>query len=154
MGITFDGWTSKAHLNYLVVTGHFIRDAKLEKCLLAFYKSSMSHASDDLKRIIEDEVIEKYNLKIFGATTVNASNMGCTCRLLKIEQLPCVLHSIQIVIDNAICKSSSPNAARRNIHELEDIDESVAPIIPLYTFFIVSVSSVVIIHLLYVIQAN
>ena len=103
MSITFETWTSNGKKNYLAVTGHYVREYQLKTCLLGFIEASESHSSDDLAKLLQSEVIDKFSqLKITACVTDSAANMIKTAKNLNIRHIPCFLHRVHTTVNKAI----------------------------------------------------
>lgn len=107
MAVTYDSWTSISHHSYIAVTGHFIQDCQLKKALLSFTEESGSHTSEVIAEIIGSTVRNlKENLEISCCVTDNARNMTKSAENLKTEHLGCFIHTIQLVIRDALIDCS------------------------------------------------
>lgn len=118
MAITYDTWTSLANHCYLTLTGHFIRGNVIERCTLSFIEASESHESDKLSKLIEDELKTIPRVKVTGCVSDNAKNMVSTAKKLKFEHVPCFVHSVQLVIRDAIL-DCSPTVVKEKMKTLD-----------------------------------
>ena len=106
ISLTFDGWTSKANVAFLAVTGHFIPadSDNIESVVLSLINASdVCHSGVEYAKKIRECVIKKFkfvenNVQIICCTTDNAGNMQTTAAELKIKNMPCYSHTMQLVV--------------------------------------------------------
>ncbi|CAH0562946.1 unnamed protein product [Brassicogethes aeneus] len=107
ISLTFDGWSSRTMQHYLTVTGHFLEDMVLKVATLGVISVPGRSTVADLKLLLNTLLTDKFpNLKISCAVTDNAKNMSATCKHMKLPHLPCIAHSIQLVINAAILQTN------------------------------------------------
>lgn len=107
MSITFDGWTSRNHDSYIVVTAHFIsEDMKMRNLMLKLINANdFPHTAQNLSDVIKTEVLDTTNLQCFCAVTDCAANMIATTNALNLSHIPCIAHCMHSVVTAAILKS-------------------------------------------------
>lgn len=109
IAFTYDTWTSIANHCYVTLTGHFILNNRLERCTLSFLESSVSHESEVLSKIIQSELAKlPPGVKITGCVSDNAANMVATGKKLNFWHLGCFIHSVQLVIRDALVDCGTP----------------------------------------------
>lgn len=107
VAITYDSWTSLSHHCYLTLTGHFLLENQVQRCMLSFLECSESHTSDDISNLIKDTLKSVYkDIQIVGCVSDNAYNMVATAQKLNFEHIGCIIHSIQLVIRDALVDSA------------------------------------------------
>lgn len=101
--LTTDCWTARTTTSFMSVTCHFIEDYKMVACLLDCFEFSDRHTSenlaDELKRVVNEWDIES---KVVCCVTDNAANITKAIRLLKWTHHPCLAHTINLVVRDAL----------------------------------------------------
>lgn len=110
VSITTDMWTSSANDDYLSLTIHaidHINFSQLHFCVNVLPFSLESHTSLNISTFIT-EALEEWRLKnkIVCIVTDNARNITCATELLGYEHIPCLAHTFQLVIKDALEKST------------------------------------------------
>ncbi len=113
VAITYDTWTAQSHHCYITVTGHFLLNGRLERCQLGFTEISSSHRADHIAELIQN-LIKKNNypkLNVVCCVSDNASNMVLAGSKLGLafEHMGCYIHSIQLVIRDALVDCTPKN---------------------------------------------
>ncbi|XP_074030331.1 E3 SUMO-protein ligase ZBED1-like [Leptinotarsa decemlineata] len=99
ISITTDGWTSRATTSYQAVTAHYLINWEMKSALLGCFECHERHTAEYIKK-------ELHNLfchwdiqnKIFVCVTDNAANMKAAIRLTNYEHLPCIAHTLNLVV--------------------------------------------------------
>lgn len=115
----FDHWTSMTQDNYMGVTAVFLtKSFHLQHTTLGIYCSNESQTGENIRDHVT-EVISQWNItdKVFSLCSDNAANMLKASRLLNIDHLPCMAHTLQLAINHGIkeCGISSLLAKSRSI---------------------------------------
>ncbi|CAG9840674.1 unnamed protein product [Diabrotica balteata] len=98
--ITTDAWTSITTESYIAVTAHFI-DSKciMRTVLLDCYNYKDSHTSDhlysEISRILTEWSVHE---KVSAVVTDNAANITAAVRLGGWRHLPCLTHSLNLIV--------------------------------------------------------
>lgn len=110
VAIRTDCWTSQANEGYLTVTCHFVTECfKLKSAVLSTQRlanptnHTAANIADSLKAVFDEWVVFA---KVVTIVTDNDVTMKKACELLKIKNLPCVAHTINLLIQD-ILKSLS-----------------------------------------------
>ncbi|XP_053968686.1 E3 SUMO-protein ligase ZBED1-like [Anastrepha ludens] len=103
--ITCDLWTSSANASFLTLTGHFVYNHDLKTASLATKKllSTTNHCSQNIADTLREIFID-WNIlnKTVCIVTDNASSMLKACEILQISNLPCFVHTINLVVQDAL----------------------------------------------------
>lgn len=92
--------------NYMSLTAHFIdNNWELHSILLHCFKFSERHTSENLKleiiRILTEwEILEK----VHTIVTDNAYNITNAIRLTEWNHLPCLAHTVNLIVQSALRK--------------------------------------------------
>ncbi|XP_036346574.1 zinc finger BED domain-containing protein 1-like [Rhagoletis pomonella] len=99
ISITTDGWTSRATTSYQAVTAHYLLNWELKSALLGCFECHERHTAEYIKNELCN-LLSYWEIqsKIFVSVTDNAANMKAAIRLAKIEHLPCVAHTLNLVV--------------------------------------------------------
>lgn len=107
-----DAWTSSQNQSYLGITCHFVDTEKkaLVSAALDTIPILTDEKSETIKTIVT-EVLEEWNIteKVQCIVTDNAPNMIKAADLLKIRHLPCLAHTLNLVIKHSIKAESAAN---------------------------------------------
>lgn len=80
---------------------------QIQRCMLSFLECSDSHSSDDISTLINNTLKNDYNgVEVVGCVSNNARNMTATAKKLNFEHIGCFIHSIQLVIRDALVDCS------------------------------------------------
>jgi hypothetical protein len=106
LSLTSDIWTSRAKDGYLSLTGHFIDSQwKPVSVVLGVTEFNERHTAkniaDVMRIMIEDWDIE---FKILSCTRDNGTNMVAALDLLDVMAIPCIAHTLQLVIHDGVFK--------------------------------------------------
>lgn len=97
--ITTDCWTSRTTTSFMSITCHFIEDFCLSSCLLDCFEFSERHTADNLadklKGVAAEWGLEK---KVVCCLTDNAANITKAIQLTGWAHLPCLAHTISLVV--------------------------------------------------------
>jgi hypothetical protein len=118
ISITTDLWTARSKAGYIGITGHWVdEDFKPYDMLITIESIQYPHTAVVISKYLE-KYIEEYRLenKIICVVTDNGSNMKAAVNILnqkndKIQRLPCVAHTLQLTVINAL-KSISKQVKR------------------------------------------
>ncbi|GBP41625.1 Zinc finger BED domain-containing protein 1 [Eumeta japonica] len=99
VSITTDGWTSRATTSYQAVTAHYLLNWELKSALLGCFECHERHTAEYIKNEL-NRLLSHWNIqnKIFVCVTDNAANMKAAIRLTNYEHLPCVAHTLNLVV--------------------------------------------------------
>lgn len=102
--LTTDTWTSNATQNYIAVTAHYIsKNWKLKSVLLECIHFPESHTAEHLRneilRVCMDFDISR---KVHTIVSDNAPNITKAIKLTGKNHLPCVAHTLNLVVQDAI----------------------------------------------------
>lgn len=108
VALTTDCWSSINVQGFITVTCHFLFDFKLISAVLQTVILTESHTavylSEQIKKIMDDWQL---NGKISAVITDNASTMVNACGLLKIRHMPCIAHTVNLLIQDAVNSDSN-----------------------------------------------
>ncbi|CAA0820087.1 Unknown protein [Striga hermonthica] len=129
VSITTDTWTSIQNINYMVVTAHFIdSDFHLHKRVLNFCKIT-SHKGEDIRRCLEEKLVEWGISKVFTVTVDNASSNDVVVEYLKKQlrkhdsdslmldenlHMRCACHIINLIVKDGMKELVDSMEAIRN----------------------------------------
>ncbi|CAH1107496.1 unnamed protein product [Psylliodes chrysocephalus] len=102
LAITSDCWTSLASESYISVTRHFIdENFQLKNAILHTKKLDSRHTGENIANALS-EIFTEWNIqkKISCFVTDNAANALKMCQILKIKNLPCFAHSLNLVVQD------------------------------------------------------
>ncbi|XP_036327161.1 zinc finger BED domain-containing protein 1-like [Rhagoletis pomonella] len=99
ISITTEGWTSRATTSYQAVTAHYLLNWELKSALLGCFECHERHTAEYIKNELCN-LLSYWEIqsKIFVCVTDNAANMKAAIRLGKIEHLPYVAHTLNLVV--------------------------------------------------------
>jgi len=118
VSITTDLWTSRSKTGYIGITGHWLND-KFEPydILIGIESIAYPHTATVISNYLE-KYIEDYRIinKVVCIVTDNGSNMKAAVNILsqkniKIQRIPCVAHTLQLTVNQAL-KSISKQVTR------------------------------------------
>ncbi|KAK7881406.1 hypothetical protein WMY93_029815 [Mugilogobius chulae] len=101
--LTTDSWTSRTTTSFLSVTCHFIENYKMVSCLLDCFEFSDRHTSENLAEELL-KVAKEWNVenKVVCCVTDNAANITKAIKILKWIHHPCLAHTINLVVKDAL----------------------------------------------------
>lgn len=102
--ITTDCWTSRNTEGFMVITIHFIdQNFVLKSIVLSCHPYSESHTSDNLSKKIKN-VLQQWSVenKIVFAVSNNALNIKNMFNILKLKNLGCFAHALNLIIQSAL----------------------------------------------------
>lgn len=101
--LTTDCWTSRTTTSYMSVTCHFVENYKMVSCLLDCFEFSDRHTSENLAeellRVAREWEVEN---KVVCCVTDNAANITRAIQILKWTHHPCLAHTINMSVRNAL----------------------------------------------------
>ncbi|CAJ0921704.1 unnamed protein product [Ranitomeya imitator] len=101
--LTTDCWTSRTTTTFFSVTCHFIENYKLVSCLLDCFEFSETHTSENLAeellRVVKEWQIEG---KVICCVSDNAANITKAIKLLNWVHHPCLAHTINLIVTDAL----------------------------------------------------
>lgn len=108
LSISADIWTSSAHEPFIALKVHFAMEFDLRQETLCCKLLPYPHTSENIASAIAEE-LEKYQIreKVKYIVTDNAANMLRAVNLLKIQSIPCAVHTLQLTV-KAVIKSVLP----------------------------------------------
>ncbi|XP_041449950.1 zinc finger BED domain-containing protein 4-like [Drosophila obscura] len=105
ISVTCDLWTSRANDSFLTVTCHFVYNYNLKTASLATRKllDTTNHSAQNIANTLQD-VLNNWNVleKTVCIVTDNASSMLKACEILKIQNLPCFAHTLNLVVHDGL----------------------------------------------------
>lgn len=105
ISVTCDLWTSRANDSFLTVTCHFVYDYNLKTASLATRKllNTTNHSAQNIADTLKD-ILNHWNVlnKTVCIVTDNASSMLKACEILKIRNLPCFAHTLNLVVQDGL----------------------------------------------------
>lgn len=102
--ITTDTWTSTAVENYLAITVHYLNDEwKLISILLDCCHFPDQHTAENLRNQLLN-TLQEWNIseKVHTAVTDNARNITAAIKLTGWTHLPCLAHTLNLVVQDGI----------------------------------------------------
>lgn len=111
VSITTDIWTSDSNKGYLTVTVHFIFDGKMWSRVLATEEICGAHTGENISKHLSS-ISNKWNIlnKITGVVTDNGANIkNAIHEHLKKHHHPCVAHTLNLSVMEALSSSSNNN---------------------------------------------
>ncbi|XP_072389901.1 E3 SUMO-protein ligase ZBED1-like [Diabrotica undecimpunctata] len=102
--LTTDTWTSRSVDNYMAITAHYIdKDWILRTVLLGCFHFSNQHTSENLRNQIIN-VVQEWEIanKIQAIVTDNARNITSAIKLTGWSHLPCLAHTINLIVQDAL----------------------------------------------------
>lgn len=101
--LTTDCWTSRVTTSFMAITCHFIENWHMSSCLLDCFEFSERHTAENLAnellRVAAEWGLEK---KVVCCLTDNAANVTKAVTLTKWPHLPCLAHTINLVVRDAL----------------------------------------------------
>ncbi|XP_056269527.1 zinc finger BED domain-containing protein 4-like [Pseudoliparis swirei] len=101
--LTTDSWTSRTTTSYLSVTCHFVESYKMVSCLLDCFEFSDRHTSDNLAeellKVAKEWGVEN---KVVCCVSDNAANITKAIKTLKWTHHPCLAHTINLFVRDAL----------------------------------------------------
>lgn len=106
VAITADLWSSRNSEGFLTVTCHYINEEFVLKTAVLSTKpleGSPNHTAENLASNLKS-VFEEWDLlkKIICIVTDNAYNIVKACEILKIRNLPCYAHTLNLVVHDGL----------------------------------------------------
>ncbi|XP_046868716.1 E3 SUMO-protein ligase ZBED1-like isoform X1 [Drosophila willistoni] len=105
VAVTCDIWSSRANISFFKVTSHFIHEFTLKTASLATRKllDATNHSAQNIANTLQ-EVLNSWGLfdKTECIVTDNASSMIEACELLKIRNIPCFAHTLNLVVQDGL----------------------------------------------------
>uniref|UniRef100_A0A182W808 HAT C-terminal dimerisation domain-containing protein n=1 Tax=Anopheles minimus TaxID=112268 RepID=A0A182W808_9DIPT len=102
--LTSDGWTD-INESFFAATAHYINDADctLHSFLLELGQFSKKHTSENIAAWLKTVMVNfGISEKVCCVVTDNAPNMKCAVNLLRIENITCFAHTLNIIVQNSI----------------------------------------------------
>jgi len=101
--LTTDSWTSRTTTSYLSVTCHFVESYKMVSCLLDCFEFSDRHTSDNLAEELL-KVAKEWGVdnKVVCCVSDNAANITKAIKTLKWTHHPCLAHTINLFVRDAL----------------------------------------------------
>ena len=106
VAITTDFWTSRNTENYITVSCHFIDHLwGLKSYILSTYQVKMSHTAENIVSELK-AITDKWGItvKITCIVTDNAANIVAAARLTGWRHLPCMTHTLILIVQESIEK--------------------------------------------------
>ena len=106
VSVTTDIWSSSySHHSFMSLTAHFIVCASMEKknVMLSAWKFDESHTADNIAASILSHVQSwEIEPKLVCVLRDNAANMIAGMRVANIPSLPCLAHTLQLIIKDGV----------------------------------------------------
>ena len=106
VSVTTDIWSSThSHHSFMSLTAHFILSSSMEKkhVMLSAWKFNETHCTDNISAAILSH-IQSWEIeeKLVCVLRDNAANMIAGMRVANIPSLPCLAHSLQLIIKDGV----------------------------------------------------
>ena len=104
VGVTTDGWTSRATKSYITYTVHYVKNFELVTKVLETSEFHMSHTGENLGEELRN-ILTKWKIaeKIRIITVDNAANMNVACRTAGIGmRMPCLAHTLNLASNRTL----------------------------------------------------
>ncbi|XP_063215791.1 zinc finger BED domain-containing protein 4-like [Bacillus rossius redtenbacheri] len=108
VSVTMDLWTSTANDDYLGVTVHFIdRDFCAQHiCIEVVPFPEISHSAQNICSFLTRTLVQwEINDKVFAVVRDNARNVVAALNLSSFNHIPCLAHTLQLVIKDGLLSS-------------------------------------------------
>ena len=106
VSVTTDIWSSAySHHSFMSLTAHFIISASMEKkiIMLSVWKFDESHTADNISASILSHVQSwEIEQNLVCVLRDNAANMIAGMRVANIPSLPCLAHTLQLIIKDGV----------------------------------------------------
>ena len=106
ISFTSDGWTANtSNISFLSFTAHWINENyKQESAIIRVVPFNESHNSSNISEILQDAMnqFEIPSNKVHVILRDNAANMAAGVDLAGFQSIPCFLHTLQLVLNDAI----------------------------------------------------
>lgn len=103
VAITTDIWTSSNAESYMTLTCHLILNSNLKSYVLVTAKLSEQHTGEHLADVMRHHFNEwGISNKISAIVTDNAANIKNSVKILNYENLPCVAHTLNLVMTDVL----------------------------------------------------
>ncbi|XP_030221999.1 zinc finger BED domain-containing protein 1 [Gadus morhua] len=117
LGLTTDGWSSLATESYVTVTAHFIdEDWEMRNVVLDMSELQTAHTAANVSACI-DKVLQEFQVpreSVLAITTDNATNyVNAVERYLRITDIPCMAHTINLAARKGLSERSVATAVSR-----------------------------------------
>ncbi|XP_044317154.1 E3 SUMO-protein ligase ZBED1-like [Drosophila rhopaloa] len=106
LALTTDLWTSRANEGYITITCHFIsNNFKLESAILSTQhlltptNHTAANIAETIKSVLDDWAIAQ---KVVCLVSDNDASMKKACVSLKYKHLPCVAHTINLLVQDIL----------------------------------------------------
>lgn len=112
--LTTDMWTSSSTESFMAVTAHFVsNDWKLHSMLLDCSRFVGAHTNNEIRDSIY-QICRRWNLhdKVHAIVTDNAANIKLAVKRLGWAHLPCLAHTLNLVVKDAIKLQMEPIRAK------------------------------------------
>jgi len=116
---TADIWTSRTQDPYITVTAHFLDGSQLRTAVLGSKHLPGSHTGQHIAAAIADILQEwRCEEKVVCFVTDNGANMLAAMQILRYPHIPCVAHTVNLLVKDAWKKIASISAV---LSKLKDI---------------------------------
>lgn len=99
---TTDCWTSQAATSFVSVTCHFVEDFRMSSCLLDCFEFNEQHTGNLAKKLLGVAAEWEVDKKVVCCITDNTPNITEAIQLTGWTHLPCLAHTINLVVRNAL----------------------------------------------------
>ncbi|XP_074603936.1 E3 SUMO-protein ligase ZBED1-like [Brevipalpus obovatus] len=112
ISITFDLWKdTQNQVSYIGVTGHYIKDWKLNSVLLSCMNMAVRHTSANIINSL-NEVLESWKIEhnqVVACVTDNGANVKkAVCDLFgQARHIPCFAHTLNLLVKDAINRTGN-----------------------------------------------
>lgn len=103
VGLTCDGWTSRATLSFITITAHFISEWEMKSFVLQTREMHETHTGAHIADVLQRAVDEwKIDTKNPVVVTDNASNMTVAIDLIGYQHVRCFAHVLNLASQHAL----------------------------------------------------
>ena len=120
VAITTDFWTSRNTESYITVSCHFIDQLwGLKSYILSTYQVKMSHTAENIASELK-AITDKWGItaKITCIVTDNAANIVAAAHLTGWQHLPCMAHTLNLIVQESIEKVEDLVVLRRKCRQI------------------------------------
>ena len=118
--VTTDFWTSASSESYITVTCHFLTSTwELDSHILNTYQVKMQHTGDNIAAELM-KVADNWKIsdKITRAVTDSASNMKAAIRTTGWKHLPCIAHTLNLIVQESLEHDSELSTIRQKVRSI------------------------------------
>lgn len=119
IALTTDAWTSASHNQYVAVTAHFVENNNIKAVMLGCIPDAQRHTAQNLADLIK-KICTEWNVmeKVVSVTADNANNIQAAISLLKLKQVPCFAHTLNLIVQAGLSEIKVTQMKVKTIVEL------------------------------------